>query len=192
MFRSLLVRHQVLIGLALVILIAITRSHHFASMELLPGASWAAFFLAGVYLRSKWAFFILLVETWMVDFIAYSVGGGSGFCLTPAYAFLLPAYGVLWSAGRWYSNRIQLQYKTLLPLTVATVVGTFVCELISSGSFYFFSGRFAEVSIGEFGGRLLKYFPSSLESVAFYVVIACSIHIILSLMSHHPIKQYRL
>lgn len=45
-------RHQLLIGLLLVLLLAATRGHDFASLTHLPGASWSVFFLAGVYLRS--------------------------------------------------------------------------------------------------------------------------------------------
>ena len=43
-------RTQVLIGIALALLLAITRGNHFATLNL-PSASWAVFFLAGVLLR---------------------------------------------------------------------------------------------------------------------------------------------
>ena len=46
-------RNQLLIGLALAVLMAITRGHHFATVNL-PSASWAVFFLAGVLLKPRW------------------------------------------------------------------------------------------------------------------------------------------
>src|SRR5690554_3136356 len=48
------------IVLGLAVLMAATRSHHFASVTHLPDASWAVFFLAGFYLRPLWVFPALL------------------------------------------------------------------------------------------------------------------------------------
>lgn len=174
-------RHQIAIGLALVALVIATRGQHFATLHVLPGASWAVFLLAGIYLRPLWTLPALFGFVWFLDFAAFTWGGASSFCLTPAYAFLLPAYGSLWLAGRWYAARHRFAWPTLLPLAVAAVVGATVCELFSSGGFYFFSGRFAEPTLIEFGARLLKYFPSYLSSLAFYVAIAATVHAVLTL-----------
>lgn len=104
------------------------------------------------------------------------MSGGKAFCLTPAYFFLLPAYGALWLTGRWYANQHRFEWRTLMPLSIGVLVGAAVCELFSSGGFYFFSGRFAEPTFAEFGARLLKYFPPSLQSLTFYVAIAAVVH----------------
>ncbi|MEW5703548.1 MAG: hypothetical protein AB1781_03035 [Pseudomonadota bacterium] len=169
-------RHQLLIGFGLIALIAATRGHHFATLEALPGASWAAFFLAGIYLRPILVLPGLLVLTWLLDFAAFTWGGASGFCLTPAYAFLLPAYGSLWLAGRWYAHQHRFEWRTIAPLCLSALVGASACELFSSGGFYFFSGRFADPTFAEFGTRVLQYFPGYLQSLAFYIGIAAAIH----------------
>lgn len=174
-------RNQFVIGIALAALLIATRGQHFATLHSLPGASWAVFFLAGVYLRPVWALPALLGLTWFLDFAAFTWGGASGFCLTPAYVFLLPAYGSLWLAGRWYAGRHRVAWGTLAPLALAVVAGAAVCELFSSGGFYFFSGRFAEPTLVEFGARLAKYFPSYLGSLVFYVAIAAVAHALLVL-----------
>ena len=179
--RTLSSRHQFLIGTVLVVLLIATRGQHFASLHNLPGASWAVFFLAGVYLRPAWALPGLLALTWTVDFAAYLAGGAGSFCLTPAYVFLLPAYSALWLAGRWYAHRHRFDGRTLLPLTAALLVGASVCELFSSGGFYFFSGRFADPTLAEFGIRLTRYFPPYLQSLAFYVGSAAALHAVLGL-----------
>lgn len=170
-------RQQLLVGLGLAILMAATRGHHFVTLEHLPGASWAVFFLAGVYLRPVWVLPGLLALTWLLDFVAFTWGGTGDFCLTPAYVFLLPAYGTLWFSGRWYANQYRFKWRTLIPLSVGVLVGAAVCELFSSGGFYFFSGRFAEPSFAEFSVRLLKYFPPYLQSLMFYVGIAAVVHV---------------
>jgi hypothetical protein len=183
-------RNQLIIGTGLALLIVATRGQHFATLNSLPGASWAVFFLAGVYLRPVWALPAMLALVWGVDFFPHLqsgaslteiVGGGEAFCLTPAYVFLLPAYSALWFAGRWYARQYRFEWRTLLPLTAAAFAGAASCELFSSGGFYFFSGRFAEPGFAEFGARLVKYFPSSLQSVAFYVGIAAVVHALFGL-----------
>jgi len=169
-------RNQFIIGCILFLLVFATRSQHFSTLHGLPGASWAMFFLAGVYLRTGWSLPGLLAFTWVLDFASYTWGGGSGFCLTPAYVFLLPAYSAMWLAGRWYAGQYRFEWQTLFSLSIAVVIGAAVCELFSSGGFYFFSGRFADPTFAEFGARLMKYFPVYLQSVAFYVGAAAIVH----------------
>lgn len=173
---SMSIRQQFLVGLVLTLLMLLTRGHHFTSLEFLPSASWAVFFLAGVYFRSGWLFALLFLFAWIVDFAVYLSSSVGSFCITPAYAFLLPAYGSLWLAGRWYKHYYRFNFRTLVPLTIAVVFGGFICEVISSGSFYFFSGYFSQTSLVEFSERLWLYFPLSLQSLSFYVCLAVLVH----------------
>ena len=169
-------RQQIILGVILAAFMALTRSHHFAGLHHLPDASWAVFFLAGLYLRPAWSFPALCVLAAASDFIAITWGGVSSFCVSPAYAMLLPAYGALWLAGRWYAGRHSDRAATLLPLVLALLVGTVTCELLSSGAFYFFSGRYIDPSLTEFIPRLAKYFPHSLSSTALYIGAAAIVH----------------
>lgn len=162
---------QVAIGLILALLMAATRSHHFASLESLPSASWAVFFLAGVYLSPLLALVGLLAEAALLDYVAITWGGVSSFCVTPVYFFLLPAYSSLWLAGRWYGQR-HMQMPKMMPLLGSLLLAGVVCELLSGGSFYFLGGRFAETSLMQFGQRLVTYLPPELFDLFFYVAIA--------------------
>lgn len=175
-------RNQLAIGLLLVLLITLTRGHHFASTHNLADTSWAIFFLAGVYLRSAWPLLGFFALSWWLDFAAYTWGGVSDFCITPAYVFLLPAYASLWLAGRWYTKQYQFTWHTVMPLSLSVIAGLILCELFSSGGFYFFSGRFSETSLIEFGERLIKYFPLYAESFVFYIGIAIVIHSLFALI----------
>lgn len=170
-------RSQITIGVALALLMIITRGHHFASLHSLPGASWAIFFLAGVYLRAVWPLAGFFILTWILDFSAYTWGGTSDFCLTSAYVFLLPAYSALWYAGSWYARQYQFEWQTLLPLSLSLMTGAAVCEVFSSGGFYFFSGRFEDTTFVEFGQRLVQYFPHYIGSLVFYIGTVVVIHI---------------
>jgi len=165
------------IALGLAVLMAATRSHHFASVTHLPDASWAVFFLAGFYLRPVWAFPALLALAGVSDYVAIAWLGVSDFCVSPAYGFLLPAYAALWAAGRWYARHYRFRFSTLPSLALALAAGAAVCELLSGGGFYFFSGRFEETSFAEFGARLANYFPHALEGIALYIAAAMLIHL---------------
>jgi hypothetical protein len=167
--------------LALALLMAATRSHHFASVTHLPDASWAVFFLAGFYLRAGWSFAALLSLAGASDFLAIHFFAVSDFCVSPAYVFLLPAYGSLWLAGRWYAGRYRFNFAGLAWLALGAVGGALAAELLSGGGFYFFSGRFAETSLAVFASRLLQYFPQSLEGMGLYVGTAAIAHIALTL-----------
>lgn len=169
-------RIQLAAGIGLALLMAATRGHHFATLAHLPSASWAVFFLAGVYLRPGWAFPALLAEAALLDYVAITWGGVSSFCVTPAYAFLLPAYGSLWGAGRLYARLHRPAWPTLIPLGGLLLAGAAACELFSSGGFYFFSGRFMEPTLDGFLPRLAKYFPAALANLLFYTACAAAIH----------------
>jgi hypothetical protein len=183
-------RNQTLIGAMLALLLVATRGQHFASLHSLPSASWAVFFLAGVYLRPMWLLPAMLTFVWGLDFgphllsgasLMEIVNGGQAYCLTPAYFFMLPAYSALWFAGRWYGQQYRFEWRTLLPLGAAALTGAALCELFSSGGFYFVSGRYAEPTIAEFAARLATYFPKYLQSLAFYLGIAAVVHTIFML-----------
>lgn len=176
-------RNQIAIGLLLAVSMALTRSHHFATLHNLADASWAIFFLAGVYLRPAWPLLGFLALSWGLDVAATAWGGVSDFCMTPAYIFLLPAYASLWLSGRWYAKRHQCAWRTVMPLSISIIGGLTLCELFSGGGFYFFSGRIAETSVMEFGEQLLKYFPLYIETFVFYLGIAVAIHALLTLLA---------
>jgi len=169
-------RQQLAIGGALALLMAITRSHHWATLQALPDASWAIFFLAGVYLRPLWSIPALMLAAALLDFAAITWGGVSDFCVSPAYGLLIPAYAVLFLAGRLYARHHRLSWSALPWLLGCALAGAGLAELFSSGGFYFFSGRFADSTLAEFITRLVKYFPATLSSMALYLGLAALAH----------------
>jgi hypothetical protein len=175
-------RHQTLVGFLLTLLMLVTRGHHDFTPVHLPDASWAIFFLVGLYLRPGWLFpgFFLLAAG--MDYVAITWGGVSSFCVTGAYLFLVPAYGALWFAGRSYTSWAALSRRDLAPLVLYALAGTLLCELISSGGFFFFSGRFVEPSLGEFAGRLATYLPGNLVNQTLYLGLAAVVHGLFSLL----------
>lgn len=69
-----------------------TRGAHFASVDALPSASLAVFFLTGALLRSWWMLPLLFGIAALRDLIGLALGSSSDWCMSPAYwALALPA-----------------------------------------------------------------------------------------------------
>lgn len=171
-------RSRLLIGLGLAALMAATRGQFFAPLaHHLPDASLAVFFLGGFYLRQLGGFVALFVLATLIDLTAIGWGGVSGYCLTAAYWMLVPAYGVVWGAGRWYAGRHSATTATLPILAGALLVGGIAAEVLSSGGFYLFSGRFADLSLVELLGLFATYLPATLVQLAAYVGLIALAHL---------------
>jgi hypothetical protein len=174
---ALTTRQQTIIGGVLLLVMLATRVHLF---EHSLDASWAVFLLAGVYLQSWSAFACFMLAAVGIDYAAINVGGVSAFCLSPAYAALVPAYATLHMAGRWFARHYSDNRSALAFLVPAFLGGVVGCELISSGSFYLLSGRFGEIGLGEFLSRELTYLPQALAVTGLYVAIAALVHLALT------------
>lgn len=183
-------RNQIAVGIGLTALMIVTRGQHFPAVrDALPGASWAVFFLAGVYLRALWAPVALFVLASVLDFAAINWQGVSDYCMSPAYIALIPAYGALWFGGRWFAGHYSFKPVTLLWLVGTVVVSAFVCEIISGGAFYFFSGRFPDATLAGFVPRIVQYFPPFLGSMAFWVTVAAAVHVAIAVTRGHAVKS---
>ena len=166
----------VTVALLLALLMAATRFHHFGSVTHLPDASLAVFFLGGFYLRRPLLLGCYLAEAALIDYLAITLGGVSDWCVTPAYAFLVPTYASLWLAGAWYARRHLPEWQTLAPLAGAVFAGVSVAFLISNASFYLLSGYFPEMSWSEYALRVAKYFPRYAVAAFAYIGVAAALH----------------
>ncbi|QTR45213.1 hypothetical protein J9253_14535 [Thiothrix litoralis] len=170
-------KNQWLVGGVLLAAMLVTRAH--VSDHLLD-ASWAVFLLAGFYLRKVLAFGVFMATAVAIDYMAINQFGVSSFCVSQAYVALVPAYGALFMAGRWFAGQYQGEtLASLGKLMLAVVVGFAVSELISSGSFYALSGTVTDVSLAGFMESLLKYSPHGLYIMSLYVTIAALLHVAL-------------
>lgn len=167
---------QRFIALGLALLMILTRGQHFASIEALPSASWAIFFLAGVLLRAWRWFLALFALATTLDLISLQSGAITQWCMSPAYWALAPAYGTLWGAGRVYERLHREQTSTLLTLGGCLLAGATLAYLCSGGGFYFFSGRYSDATLAGFLPRIAEYLPRHLGNLGLYVGFAAAIY----------------
>lgn len=169
----------------LALMMAATRAHHFGAV---PDASWAVFFVSGVYLggHQRWAFPALMALAVLVDYVVISATGvnfWTHYCVSPGYWFLLPAHAALMGAGQWAANRgLGLRWGLLGRVLLALGAGVVTCHLLAQGGFYWFSGVVAEPSLAgwakNFSDWLLPY-----AQVAFaWTGVAAALHLGLSPM----------
>lgn len=181
---KLLSPRQVLIGLALVALMAATRMHHFGTALHLPDASLAVFLLAGFYIFSPLLFGVLLLEAGALDYVAITHLGVSDWCVTPAYGFLIPTYAVLWIAGRYYARIHQQSWRSLGVFSGIAFAALSVAFFISNGAFYLFSGRYPNMDLAEYVARVAQYFPPYLTGGLLYLACAAALHVALTAHGH--------
>jgi hypothetical protein len=157
--RSTVMQHRTL--LALLLLMAATRFHHEGTGSLLPDASLAVFFLAGLWQIKRWGVACLLAAAALIDAIAIQQWGVSDFCLTPAYAFLLPTYAVMVWGGAVCKGLSLTNVRRLGLLGGTLLAATSAAFAVSTSSFYLLSGLYASASLADyltiFGGDVTSY-----------------------------------
>lgn len=164
-------------------LMAATRFNHFGTAVSLPDASLAIFFLGGLYLArlaraSIAAFVALILEAGLVDFYATSVQGASDWCMTSAYWFLIPTYGSLWLAGRWFALRHSMEGRRLAWLALTAWAASSFAFVFSNAAFYLLSGYFSDMSAAEYAARVTQYYGSYVSMTLLYIACAVGIQII--------------
>ena len=160
--------------LPLVALMGVTRMHHFGDAFSLPDASLAVFFLAGLFFSSRAFFVALLLEAGLLDYVAISHLGVSDFCISPAYAFLIPTYFAMWLAGRLSAKFKSMQgteFTLSIPAMAMLLASTTTAFLISNGSFYWLSGKFPQADLMQYVEGISHYYPSYTGYALMYVIV---------------------
>ncbi len=167
-------KKSLLIATALAFFMLLTRGSHVLTQFSLPDASLALFLLGGMYLgrqfasRALWfaAFFILAA---VIDFGAAALDPAQGFCLTDGYWGLIPAYGAMWLGGAWLAH--QQDAFNAWHYTLVSLGTTFVAFVISTQTYYLFSGRFPAQGLVESMQHGWEYLPSWMGYAAMYFAV---------------------
>jgi len=158
----------------LTLLMLATRTHHFASLNNLPSASIAIFFLAGMYLRKTSAFGFFYVLSITIDLASSYYRGQFGNCITTSYPALVLSYGAMFVVGyyskpKWQETSWQIN---IIKVALALFIASSIAFFISNGSYYVLSGKFPDLSWAEYASRVDKYYFRSISNPVFYVISA--------------------
>jgi hypothetical protein len=165
-------------ALPLVALMGATRMHHFGGAFSLPDASLAVFFLAGLFFSSRTFFAALLLEAGLLDYVAISHLGVSDFCVSPAYAFLIPTYFAMWFGGRLSANFQSMQgseFTLSIPAMATLFVATSSAYLISNGSFYWLSDNILQRDFSKYVEQLSHYYAPYMGYAFMYAVVGFAV-----------------
>ena len=144
----------------------LTHGSHVLTTVSLPDTSLALFLLGGLYLRKGVWFVTLFVLAAIIDFGAAVLDPAQGFCLTNGYWGLIAAYGAMWLGGRWLASRRDA--FALLPYAATSLITTIIAFVISTQTYYLFSGRFPNGGVMETMHYGWNYLPSYLSFTAIY------------------------
>lgn len=163
---------------ALTMLMVLTRSGHLGTAWSLPDATWPVLYLAGFYFGSqwRWALPFLLCTAVAVDFVVIRYFGVSSYCVTVAYAFMLPAYSTLWLGGAWMRRTYHHEPRDLLRCAMSFALAASLCFLVTDASFYWLGGRVAQPSLAGWWARIMHWYPYFLGVSFIYIGIAAVLH----------------
>jgi len=153
---------------AIAFLMLLTRGSHVLTSVALPDASLALLLIGGLYLRKAAWFTLFVVLATAIDFGAAAVDSLQAFCLTAGYWGMLPTYAVMWLAGLWLGK--QSNSLDALKFTLAGLVSTLAAFVISTQTYYLFSGRFPNSGFLETMQYGWNYLPSFTGFTAMYLV----------------------
>ena len=171
MQNNLTVSKQLFVAAAIAFFMLLTRGSHVLTHVSLPDASLVLFLLGGLLLkRSAWfaGFFVLAT---VIDFGAAAFDPAQGFCLTNGYWGLIPAYGVMWLGGMWLSKHEDIfasNVKAISSYALISLSATFVAFVISTQTYYLFSGRFPAEGLIESMQHGWEYLPNWMGFAAMY------------------------
>lgn len=168
------VRTQLLIAAAISFFMLLTRGSHVLTSVALPDASLALFLLGGIYLGSQFVsrltwFAVFFILATVIDFGAAAFDPVQGFCLTNGYWGLIPSYGAMWLGGVWLAK--QKDAFNLVPYVLVSLATTFIAFVISTQTYYLFSGRFPAEGVIESMKHGWEYLPSWMGFSMMYFAI---------------------
>lgn len=159
---------QIIIAAAIAFFMLLTRGSHVLTSVSLPDASLALLLIGGLYLRKAAWFTLFVVLATAIDFGAAAIDSIQAFCLTDGYWGMLPTYAAMWLAGVWLSN--QADSTEIAKYAAASIVSTFAAFVISTQTYYIFSGRFPDAGVVESMQHGWEYLPSYMGFTAMYLV----------------------
>lgn len=158
---------QMMIVVVMAFLMLLTRGSHVLTHVSLPDASLALLLIGGLYLRKAIWFGFFIVLATLIDFGSAAVDNVQAFCLTPGYWGMLPTYAAMWLCGVWLSA--QQDNLNIVKFSFVSLMATFTAFVISTQTYYLYSGRFPAEGLMESMQHGWEYLPSYIGFTFMYL-----------------------
>ena len=175
---------------ALLALMVLTPSGHLGTAWTPPDASWAVLYLAGFYFAGQWRWALptLLFAAVIVDFVVIRYLGVSSYCVTMAYAFMLPAYSLLWLGGAWLRRTYRHERRDLARCAASLVLAASFCFFVTDTSFYWLSSRVPHPDVAGWWTAFAHWYPDFVGISFVYVGIAVVLHAAFARPARSPVE----
>lgn len=163
------INRQIIIAAILAFFMLLTRGSHVMTHIALPDASLALLLIGGLYLkRAVWFAFFAVLAT-VIDFGAAAIDSFQAFCLTDGYWGMLPTYAVMWLAGLWLAKQSEPYH--LLKYVITSASAILLAFVISTQTYYLFSGRFPAEGLMESLKHGWEYLPTYMGYTLMYLFV---------------------
>jgi hypothetical protein len=147
----------------------LTRGSHFLTEFNLPDMSLILFLSLGFFSSSVLLFTLLFALCSFIDFGSASLDITKAFCLTDGYWGLIPTYAILFYTGQFLKGKNLTNNFTLyFSLLVVSITFAFI---VSTNTYFLFSGSFENPSLYDSVTHGWNYFPGYLLPNVFYGLI---------------------
>lgn len=180
-------KKPLLIAAAITFAMLLTRGSHVLTQVSLPDASLALFLLGGLLLK-RWGWFAAFFGlATFIDFGAAALDPLQGFCLTNGYWGLIPSYAALWFGGLWLAK--QKNPFAALPFALVSLSATLIAFVVSTQTYYLFSGRFPAQGLFESMKHGWNYLPDwMMVNAAYFGLVLLVVALVRSLKSNQTAK----
>lgn len=147
------------LGWLLILVTGLTRIPGLAGLHW-PDGTLAALFLAGLCLTQSRFFGGLLVTAFLADLTAFRFGLAPPTCLTPAYLFLVPTYGLVWAAGRRAQRSALTGDAWLAHTALCLAVAIIAAFTLSNAAFYLVTRDMSALGGFQYAVTVSRYLPA--------------------------------
>ena len=167
-------KYNLLLILSLIILMIITRGSHFLTELSLPDASLVIFLILGILAPSLILFVLFFIMGSLIDFGTAAFDITKAFFLTDGYWGLIPTYYLMFISGQLIKSRNLL--KNINVFLIILLGSTTFAFIISTNTYYMYSGRFGFPSFMESIIQGWNYYPGYLVPNIIYGLIFYGIY----------------
>jgi hypothetical protein len=167
-------KYNLLSILSLIVLMIVTRGSHFLTELSLPDASLVIFLILGILAPSLILFALFFIMGSLIDFGTAAFDITKAFFLTDGYWGLIPTYYLMFISGQLIKSKNLL--KNINVFLIILLGSTTFAFIISTNTYYMYSGRFGFPSFMESIIQGWNYYPGYLVPNIIYGLIFYGIY----------------